>query len=100
MYKSWVQHVKLIYAGQYIRKQVRCNKLFFYTPRQPQNLEIAFEDSAPYYSLSFQKIEGGTGVGLTFEGNTESGDQKRIEPDNIEIEPEESLYQVGYGFIG
>ena len=39
-------------------------------------------DCAPFYSMSFQKIEGGTGKTLLFEGNTEIADQKTVGPDH------------------
>lgn len=61
---------------------------------------VKFEDYAPYYCLSFQKIEGGTGNVLLFEGNTEVENQKTIGPDNIEVEPYESLWQLGWVFVG
>ena len=61
---------------------------------------VEFEDYTPYYCLSFQKIEGGTGNVLLFEGKTELEDQEAIEPINIEIEPYESLWQLGWGFAG
>lgn len=61
---------------------------------------VKFEDYTPYYCLSFQKIEGGTGNVLLFEGKTELEDQEVIEPINIEIEPYGSLWQLGWGFAG
>ena len=61
---------------------------------------VLFEDYSLYYSMDFQKIEGGTGDVLTFEGNTELENQKRIESDNVEVESEESLWYLGYGFVG
>lgn len=61
---------------------------------------IRLVDCAPFYSMSFQKIEGGTGELLLFEGNTEISDQKTAGPDNVELEPEAAVCEVGYAFDG
>lgn len=58
------------------------------------------KDCAPFYTLSFQKIEGGTGKQLLFEGNTELADQKTVGPDHIEVEPEAAVWELGYWFDG
>lgn len=57
-------------------------------------------DCAPFYSMSFQKIEGGTGKTLLFEGNTEIADQKTVGPDHVAVEPEEDIWEIGYAFDG
>lgn len=61
---------------------------------------VKFIDRAPYYLMSFQKIEGGTGKKLSFEGNTEIADQKTIGPDNLEVEPEDAVRDMWYYFDG
>lgn len=61
---------------------------------------VKFIDRAPYYLMSFQKIEGGTGQKLSFEGNTEIADQKTIGPDNLEVEPEDAVRDMWYYFDG
>lgn len=57
-------------------------------------------DCAPFYSMSFQKIEGGTGKLLLFEGNTEMADQKTVGPDHVAVEPEDAIWEIGYVFDG
>lgn len=59
-----------------------------------------FHDYAPFYSVSFQKIEGETGKCLSFAGSTETEDLRTITPDNVRIEPEEDIWELGYWFDG
>lgn len=61
---------------------------------------VKFIDYAPRYTLSFQKIEGGTGERLSFEGNTEIADQKTTGPDNLEVEPEDAMLDMSFCFDG
>ncbi len=48
-------------------------------------------DCTPFYSMSFQKVEGGTGRLLLFEGNTEISDQNTVGPDQVKVEPEDAV---------
>lgn len=57
-----------------------------------------FKDYAPFYSVSFRKIEGETN--LLFSGSTENGDSKTIVPDNVRIEPEDAIWELSYWFDG
>lgn len=65
------------------------------------HLELAeLKDYTPFYVMSFQKIEGGTGERLLFEGNTEIADQKSMGPDNLEVEPQDAVWGLSYCFDG
>lgn len=57
-------------------------------------------DCAPFYSMSFQKVEGGTGRLLLFEGNTEISDQNTVGPDQVKVEPEDAVWELCYAFGG
>lgn len=71
------------------------------TPNNATHLQVSeFNDYAPFYSVSFQKIEGETGKYLSFEGSTETEDMRTITPDNVRIEPEEDIWELGYWFDG
>lgn len=59
-----------------------------------------FKDYAPFYSISFQKIEGETGNKLLFEGSTEEENPQTVVPDNIRVEPEDAIWELGYWFDG
>lgn len=59
-----------------------------------------FSDYAPFYSISFQKIEGETGELLLFEGSTETDNQQLIIPVNLRVEPEEAVWELSYCFDG
>lgn len=61
---------------------------------------IEFRDYAPFYSISFQKIEGETGNVLLFEGSTDGENSQIISPNNIRVEPEEDIWELGYWFDG
>lgn len=58
------------------------------------------KDYAPYYVMSFQKIEGGTGERLSFEGNTVLADQEIVGPDRVEVEPQSAIWELGFHFDG
>lgn len=59
-----------------------------------------FKDYGPFYSISFQKIEGKTGNVLLFEGSAEDKDLGTIVPDNIRVEPEDAIWELSYWFDG
>ena len=59
-----------------------------------------FNDFSPFYSISFQKIEGETGNMLLFEGSTEEENPQTVVPNNIRVEPEEAIWELGYWFDG
>lgn len=71
------------------------------TPNNETHLRVSeFHDYAPFYSVSFQKIEGETGKYLSYEGSTETEDMRTITPDNVRIEPEEDIWELSYWFDG
>lgn len=61
---------------------------------------VEFEECAPYYTLSFQKVEGGTGKRLSLEEDHEMDDSGVWNPVDVSGEPDEALWGLSYGFEG
>ena len=61
---------------------------------------VGMKDDTPFYLLTFKKIEGGTGNELPFEGNTDPDSDAQRVPDNVSVEPQDSIIELQYHFDG